>query len=58
MGLVRSASGCDCPSVRPLGASAEEIYGALAKMPKEKRQQVIVDRAQKEGKLVVYGCSE
>jgi iron(III) transport system substrate-binding protein len=41
-----------------LGASAEEIYGALAKMPKEKRQQVIVDRAQKEGKLVVYGSSE
>ena len=40
------------------GASAEEIYAALAKMPKEKRQQVVVERAQKEGKLVVYGSSE
>ena len=25
-----------------LAASAEEIYGALAKMPKEKRQQIIL----------------
>jgi iron(III) transport system substrate-binding protein len=41
-----------------LGASAEEIYAALAKMPKEQRQKTIVDRAQKEGKLVVYGSSE
>jgi iron(III) transport system substrate-binding protein len=41
-----------------LGASAEEIYASLAKMPKEKRQQLIVERAQKEGKLVVYGSSE
>ena len=41
-----------------LGASAEEIYGALAKMPKEKRQQVIVDGAKKEGKLMVYGATD
>ena len=47
------------PAAGPaLGASAEEIYAVLAKMPKEKRQQIIVEKGQKEGKLVVYGSSE
>jgi iron(III) transport system substrate-binding protein len=39
-------------------ASAEEIYASLAKMPKEQRQKTILERAQKEGKVVVYGATE
>jgi iron(III) transport system substrate-binding protein len=41
-----------------LGASAEEIYAGLAKMPKEQRQKTILERAQKEGKLMVYGATD
>ena len=39
-------------------ASAEEVYASLAKMPKEQRQKTILERAQKEGKVVVYGATE
>jgi iron(III) transport system substrate-binding protein len=41
-----------------LGASAEEIYAGLAKMPKEQRQKTILERANKEGKLMVYGATD
>lgn len=46
------------PPISAFGASAEEIYAVLAKMPKNQRQQVIAEKAQKEGKLLVYGSTE
>ena len=39
-------------------ASADEVYGALAKMTKDQRQKTILERAQKEGKVMVYGATE
>lgn len=39
-------------------ASVEEIYASLAKMPKEQRQKTLIERAQKEGKVMVYGATE
>jgi len=41
-----------------LGASAEDIYASLAKMSKAERQKTILERAQKEGKVMVYGATE
>jgi hypothetical protein len=46
-GLLKSA----------FAASAEEVYASLAKIPKEQRQKTILERAQKEGKVVVYGAT-
>jgi iron(III) transport system substrate-binding protein len=40
------------------GAAAEDIYASLAKMPREQRQKTILERAQKEGKVMVYGATE
>jgi iron(III) transport system substrate-binding protein len=39
-------------------ASADDVYASLAKMPKEQRQKTILERAQKEGKVMVYGATE
>ncbi len=40
------------------GASAEDVYASLAKMPREQRQKTILERAQKESKVMVYGATE
>jgi iron(III) transport system substrate-binding protein len=40
------------------GASAEDVYASLAKMSKAERQKTILERAQKEGKVMVYGATE
>jgi iron(III) transport system substrate-binding protein len=41
-----------------LAQTAEDAYASLAKMSKEQRQKTILERAQKEGKVVVYGATE